>query len=155
MQPRMEVHSGLNVVGLGQYITRENASHIPVLWEQFAHKFHALHGRKSAARYGLCQLRRGVLDGQDALLYVAGVECRALAPVPEGLSRYEVPASRYAVWPHVGPIGELGYTWDRVWDEWLPQSGLLTRDSFAYELYGETWDPETGRGPLEIWVPVE
>jgi len=36
----------------------------------------------------------------------------------------------------------------------LPASGLKAADAPNFERYGETFDPATGNGGFEIWVPV-
>lgn len=41
----------------------------------------------------------------------------------EGLFRYETPGGLYAVKPHFGSCEEIGTTWDKWREEWLPASG--------------------------------
>mgnify|MGYP003409082453 CR=1 FL=1 len=37
---------------------------------------------------------------------------------------------------------------------WLPISGMKAADAPSFERYDEKFDPATGNGGLEIWVPV-
>jgi AraC family transcriptional regulator len=38
---------------------------------------------------------------------------------------------------------------------WLPASGLKLADAPNFERYDDNFDPLTGNGGLEIWVPVK
>ena len=42
-----------------------------------------------------------------------------------------------------------------IWNKWLPDSDKLTADAPNFERYGKQFDPLTGLGPIELWVPVE
>jgi AraC family transcriptional regulator len=41
-----------------------------------------------------------------------------------------------------------------IWNQWLPASGLRAADAPNFERYDEKFDPLTGNGGLEIWLPV-
>ena len=40
-------------------------------------------------------------------------------------------------------------------DRWLPESGLCMANAPNFERYDEKFDPLTGDGGLEIWIPVK
>ena len=42
-----------------------------------------------------------------------------------------------------------------IWNKWLPDSGKLIADAANFERYDKQFDPMTGTGPIEVWVPVE
>ena len=64
----------------------------------------------------------------------------------DGLFTYETPGGRYAVTPHFGPCEEIGTTWDKWREEWLPTSGWqldTTRPSLEwYQGYFKLTPPE-------------
>lgn len=71
----------------------------------------------------------------------------------------EIPAARYAMFPHEGHVSQMRYTFNAIFTEWLPKSGLEPdRDAkgipFCLERYGPGFDPQKGEGNIEIWVPV-
>ena len=65
-----------------------------------------------------------------------------------------IPAGRYAVFTHRGHISDIRRTWYTIWNKALPDAGLTARQAPDFELYDRRFDPETGRGEVEIWVPV-
>jgi AraC family transcriptional regulator len=40
-----------------------------------------------------------------------------------------------------------------IWNHWLPASGIKAADAPNFERYDEKFDPATGNGGLEIWIP--
>ena len=47
-----------------------------------------------------------------------------------------------------------------IWNEWLPESGLEVAPAQKgmpdfFERYGEDFDPRTGYGDVEVWVPIK
>ena len=39
--------------------------------------------------------------------------------------------------------------------KWLPESGHEVADAPDFERYGPEFDPTTGNGGLEVWVPLK
>ncbi len=75
--------------------------------------------------------------------------------LPAGFSVLRVPARRYAVFPHDGPLATLAATVQAILREWLPRSGLaLAGAPQLIEVYGEGFNLTSGRGGIEIWVAV-
>jgi len=56
---------------------------------------------------------------------------------------------------HREHISTIRTTWSTVWNKWLPESGYEVVDAPDFERYGEEFDPKTGTGGLEIWIPVQ
>jgi AraC family transcriptional regulator len=47
-----------------------------------------------------------------------------------------------------------------IWQDWLPSSGYEVPDPSGdvpdmLECYGENFNPQTGMGDIEVWVPVK
>jgi AraC family transcriptional regulator len=42
-----------------------------------------------------------------------------------------------------------------IWNLWFPSSGHELVDAPDFERYGEEFDPQTGLGGFEIWVPIK
>ena len=62
---------------------------------------------------------------------------------------------RYAVFAHRDHIAAIRRTWFTIWNKWLPESGHQVAESPEFERYGEEFDPRTGTGGLEIWIPIQ
>ena len=101
--------------------------------------------------YGVC------CNGDDAgnFDYIAGVEVRDFTDVPREFSRVRIPARRYVVFTHKDHISTIRRTVNTIWNNWLPASGHRVADAPNFERYDEKFDPVTGNGGLEIWVPIE
>ena len=67
----------------------------------------------------------------------------------------EVPGGKYAITRFVGKPWEVGAFWDRLFGEWLPQSGYQPDDRLILERYrGEALDPATGNFTCDLCAPV-
>jgi AraC family transcriptional regulator len=138
--------------GLREHFTFENRSSIPGLWARFAPHIDVISEQAIPVTYGVIISTPGG-DGFD---YLAAVEVTDASRLPADSATLNLPAKRYAVFTHEGSISTLCETIDRVFHQWLPTVGqALTGNPDYFERYGEAFDPETGRGDVEIWVPIK
>jgi AraC family transcriptional regulator len=100
--------------------------------------------------YGVC------CNGDDAgnFDYIAGVEVADFSDLPREFARVRIPEQKYAVFTHSEHISTIRRTVNTIWNHWLPASGMKAADAPSFERYDENFDPATGNGGLEIWVPV-
>ena len=56
---------------------------------------------------------------------------------------------------HEGHVSLLPQTIDKIWTQWVPDSSLKTADAPCFERYTEKYDPKSGLGVVEIWIPLE
>ena len=125
---------------------------IPGQWQRYHHRGRTRFPTGSArSAYGVC------CNGDDSgnFDYIAGVEVSDFSDLPREFSRVRIPAQRYAVFTHTEHISTIRRTVGTIWNEWLPASGLSVADAPNFERYDEKFDPATGNGGLEIWVPVK
>jgi AraC family transcriptional regulator len=67
-----------------------------------------------------------------------------------------IDARRYAVFSHTGHVSALPKTIDSIWMTWVPDCGLkIARKAPCFERYSSEFNPQTGLGGMEIWVPLE
>ena len=149
--PRFETSKPLLVAGIAERCTHENGgAGIPNQWQQFHHKVDAIPARIGNVAYGVC------CNGDDAgnFDYVAGVEVADFSDLPREFARVRIPEQKYAVFSHAEHISTIRRTINTIWNHWLPISGMKAADAPSFERYDEKFDPATGNGGLEIWVPV-
>jgi AraC family transcriptional regulator len=149
--PRFETSKPLLVAGIGERCTHENGgAGIPNQWQQFHQKVDAIPARIGKVAYGVC------CNGDDAgnFDYVAGVEVADFSDLPREFARVRIPEQKYAVFTHAEHISTIRRTVNTIWNHWLPISGMKAADALSFERYDEKFDPSTGNGGLEIWVPV-
>jgi AraC family transcriptional regulator len=148
--PRIEDAKPLLIAGLREPI--QSVAKIPEIWQRaMAYKFPHQVGR---AGYGLC------FDCMsDNFEYLAGVEVSDFSGLPTELSRTSIPAQKYAVFSHQEHVSQLSRTIEKIMSEWLPNSGYqlarATREfPDFFERYSEEFNPRTGVGGIEVWIPV-
>jgi AraC family transcriptional regulator len=149
--PRFETGRPFLVSGIAERCTHENSgAGIPNLWHQFHRTIDHIPARIGPAAYGVC------CNGDDAgnFDYVAGVEVADFSDLPREFARVRIPEARYAVFTHAEHISTIRRTINTIWNHWLPASGMKAADAPSFERYDENFDPATGNGGLEVWVPV-
>jgi AraC family transcriptional regulator len=149
--PRFETSKPLLIAGLGERYTWESGAAIPGQWQRFRQAEPDIPGRVGGVAYGVC------CNGDDAgnFDYIAGVEVSDFSDLPREFAKVRIPEQRYAVFTHKDHISTIRRTVNTIWNAWLPASGLKAADAPNFERYGEDFDPVTGNGGLEIWVPVK
>ena len=150
--PRFETGKPLLVAGISERCTHENGgAGIPNQWQRFHQKVGDIPDRVGQVAYGVC------CNGDDSgnFDYIAGVEVSDFSDLPREFSRVRIPEQRYAVFTHRDHISSIRRTVNTIWNHWLPASGLNAADAPSFERYDENFDPLTGNGGLEIWVPVK
>jgi AraC family transcriptional regulator len=138
------------VAGLGERYARDDMAGIPGQWQRFQQSVANIPGRIGKVAYGVC------CNGDDAgnIDYIAGVEVSDFSDLPREFSRVRIPEQRYAVFTHSDHISTIRRTINTIWNEWLPASRLKAADAPNFERYDENFDPLTGNGGFEIWIPV-
>jgi AraC family transcriptional regulator len=148
--PRFENGKPLLVAGIGERYTWESGAAIPGQWQRFHQTVDEIPDRIGKVAYGVC------CNGDDSgnFDYIAGVEVSDFSDLPRQFSRVRIPEARYAVFSHKDHISTIRRTVNTVWNQWLPASALKAADAPSFERYDEDFDPLTGNGGLEIWVPI-
>lgn len=158
IQPsRFVDHRLMRLAGLMQHFTSETMNEIGTLWNRFAPSIGKLPGQVGRVAYGAYFNLRMSPFSFDCLV---SVEVSETAALPSDFSHVDIPALRYAVFPHAGDVTTIRHTVDAIYQRWLPSSGYATirMDSdlpYMLERYGEKFDPKTASGDIEIWIPLQ
>ncbi|QWG19528.1 AraC family transcriptional regulator [Bradyrhizobium sediminis] len=148
--PRFETGKPFLVAGIGERYSCESGAAIPGQWQRFHQSVDRIPGRIGKVAYGVC------CNADDAgnFDYIAGVEVSDFSDLPHEFARLRIPEQRYAVFSHREHISTIRRTVNTIWNQWLPSSGLKAADAPNFERYDENFDPLTGNGGLEIWIPI-
>jgi AraC family transcriptional regulator len=149
--PRFKQAPALLVVGLGARYAQGGDPAIALQWHRFAPHIGHVSGQVGDTAYGVV----ANFDENNSFDYVAGVEVRDFGDVPDGFASIRIPAHRYAVFTHRGHVSGIPSTMAAIWRDWLPRSGHRFADAPFFERYDHRFDPRTGNGEVELWLPLE
>ena len=148
---RFEQGTALRLAGVQQHYTYANRREIPRQWNQFGPRIETVPERTGSADYGVVITTPGNPDFD----YLTGFAVSDTAGLPADFTIKEIPAQRYAVFAHMGHVSTMCETIDAAFNQWLPKSECKTTGNPDFlERYGAGFDPVTGRGDIEIWLPV-
>lgn len=148
--PRFADEPELLIAGLGARYTFETNEGIPMQWQRFGPHIGHVAGQVGHETYGLCCNA----DDSGSFEYVCGVRVASFGDLPKEFSAVRVPAHRYAVFRHRQHVSQLRRTHYTIWNKWFPEAGMTVADAPSFELYGADFNPVTGIGTIEVWMPV-
>jgi AraC family transcriptional regulator len=148
---RFEHDRVLLVAGIVQRYTCETSAGIPSQWQRFMRYIGHVPAQIGHVSFGV----RWNGDEDGNFDYLCGVEVSDFSRLPAELAHVKIPAQRYAVFSHREHISTIRSTWITIWNRWLPESGHELLDAPDFERYGEAFDPRTGTGGFELWVPIK
>lgn len=154
--PRFETLGPLLIEGLRELLDDKAEEKIPLLWESFLPIAENMPHPINNVKFGLCvQADKTTND----FYYTAGCQVEDFTHLPQALSPVILPSSSYAVFNHTGHVSRLRDTINEAFDEWLPNStySLVPQNHnllHFFERYGEQFNPQTGCGDIEVWLPI-
>ena len=150
--PRVMSKAEIRAVGLpAHYSYDAAAANIPGQWQRFM----SLAGQIPDQRPGIPIGIADKVDADGGFDYTCAVEVSAFSTIPTDCVRMSIPAHRYAIFEHRDHVSMLHLTYASIWDEWLGLHGLSGANAPAIERHKDTFDPRTGDGGVDIWIPVE
>jgi AraC family transcriptional regulator len=148
--PRFVNGKALLLVGLNERYSCESSAGIPAQWQRFLPHFGNIPGQVDRKAYGMMYN----FDDEGSFDYLCSVEVPDFSKTPHGLTNLRVPEHRYVVFAHNEHISTIRRTWNTVWNSWFASSGHEPADAPHFELYGENFNGQTGRGDIELWIPL-
>ena len=147
---RFETASEILAVGLRGPCAFDNAEAITLLWRRFGPLFASIPGRAGDIPIGVMT----PADEAGSFDYVCAAEVISLAGAPDDLARLRIAPARYAVFEHLGHVSTIRATYRGIWDDWMGRSGETAAEAVSLERHRATFDPRTGLGGLEVWIPL-
>jgi AraC family transcriptional regulator len=153
--PDLVKRDAFTVAGPGALFNEDNKSGIPALWPRLIRVL-PLAGQADARTYGVCRMAD---KAEGVLRYIAGVEVKGDAPLPDGFERIDIAAHTYAVFrltldgSALHP--QMQATMPVIWGELLPRSGLKTVPSPDFELYPTDFEPMRKGSYVDMYIAVE
>lgn len=148
--PRFVDGAAMLIAGLCRRYEYGALDGIPGQWQRLApHIGHIGSEVGDGATYGVC-----VNADAGGFDYICGVEVRDFSDTAPQMTRLRVPPQRYAVFRHGGHLSGIRATMNAIMGDWLAGSAWEIADAALLERYGPEFDPVSGNGGVEIWVPV-
>jgi AraC family transcriptional regulator len=148
--PRFQDGKTLLIAGLSERYNSQTSAGIPAQWQRFASYLGHIPDETGRATYGVLLNS----DDEGNTEYLSGVEVKNFSGVPKEFSRVRIPEQTYAVFSHRDHVSTIRRVWFTILNQWLPQSGRRVAEGPEFERYGEEFDPTTGNGGFEIWIPI-
>jgi AraC family transcriptional regulator len=140
----------LLIAGLVRSYGFDQRGEIPGQWQDFGPMIGHLPGQQNGVAYGV------IYNGDDERFdYLTGVAVEDFSSLRADTARLRIPQQHYAVFRSAGHVTQLQGVCNAVWADWLPASGYEVVDAPWFERYPESFDPATGGGGFEIWLPLE
>jgi AraC family transcriptional regulator len=148
--PRFEDRREMLIGGLNASYTKETRIRIPQQWDRFGPHIGKVPGQIGSDSFGVCWNCKPNCDFE----YLTGVEITDAAKLPADFVSVKIPAGRYVVFTHTGHISAFPKMIDTVWSQWVPKSELKISPGPCFERYTPEFNPRTGLGGVEFWVPI-
>ena len=149
--PKFMNGPGMKVAGTNVNYTIESRIGIPQQWERFVMKAGSIPGLKGTTFYGVCWNTKP----DCSFDYLTGVEVDGQSALPSEYQLVELASRRYAVFAHTSHVSAIPKTLETIWSKWAPECGLAISKAPCFERYTSEFNPMTGMGGMEIWVPLD
>jgi AraC family transcriptional regulator len=152
--PQFLEKGSLLLAGLRRYFAYEDRGGIPMLWQRFAPYIGHIGGEIEGAAYGVC-IEPAEDKAEEGFDYFASIAVRSLDDLPKDLIGMRIPACTWAVFHHSDHVSTLATTCAAA-AEWLAREGYAPSGGAVQmiEYYGPEFDPRTGSGGCDIWLPI-
>ncbi|HEV3343605.1 MAG TPA: AraC family transcriptional regulator [Pirellulales bacterium] len=149
--PRFETLKPRLMAGIVERYNCQSPAGIPDQWQRFVPYLGSIPGQVGKVAYGVCY----DFDREGNFDYMCAVEVTGSPVLPKGMTTLSLAAQRYAVFTHHEHIAGIRSTIAAIWSNWLPESGHQAVEAPTLERYGPEFDPKTGLGGVEIWIPIQ
>ncbi|MEZ5914980.1 MAG: AraC family transcriptional regulator [Parvularculaceae bacterium] len=139
------------IVGLKEHYRCGRYGGIPEQWSRLAaHPVANSIARGDGVSYGVCFnfTQNGDMD------YLCGFEADSSAAPGADLSAVDLEPGEYAVFAHRGHVSSIGETWRAIYAHGLAALSRKPKMAPQYERMDHCFNPVTGSGVIEIWIPL-
>ncbi|MGL5437240.1 MAG: effector binding domain-containing protein [Lachnospiraceae bacterium] len=156
IQPQIKKIDNIYVAGIRG---TAKLNDIFALWQQFAEKQSDISDKHPSGRtFGICEYQKAAetANYDMEVSEVIGMEVVTYDNLPSGTITKTIPAGKFAVFTHKGPLADILKTYQYIWGTWalLTDEKIDERDDF--EFYDERF---TGRenvdSEIDIYIPIK
>lgn len=156
VRPQIKEIDEIYVAGIRGTAALDN---IYSLWQQFGKKQDSISNKHPSGRtFGICEYQEDadIANYDMELSEVIGMEVVTYDNLPSDIIIKTIPAGKFAVFTHKGPLADILKTYQYIWGTWalLTSETIDERDDF--ELYDKRF---TGRenedSEIDIYIPIK
>ncbi len=148
-EPRIEQRPALHLVGTicdYAFADGDMLRALPMQWAAFGPLIPTVESGEEPIAFGVAL----PAPDNDSFRYMTAVPAKPGLTPPRGMSAITLPAGSYLAFAHGGHVSTLNQTVALACAGRKPTKGA---PSFL-EYYGPGFDPETGLGDIEVWLPI-
>lgn len=160
VKPEIRTVGPLKLAGLLYEGNNENHE-LAGVWATFMKRTHELKNViDPTSLYGMCEPVVDDLRDLDFhtfydITYLVALEVSSDEYLPEGMTYWEIPEQKYAMFTHTGDVKTMGQTYQGIFTKWLPESGYEVVHAHDFELYNKEFRPESPDSKAYIFVPIK
>lgn len=156
VQPEIRHIDNIYVAGIHGVVPIDN---IYSLWQKFGSLETIIPNKHPLGRtFGICeQLQETHTINYDMdFSEVIGMEVTSYDNLPSGIVTKTIPAGKYAVFTHKGPLSEIIKTYEYIWGTWVLLTKEVLADRDDFELYDERFlGRDSEQSKIDIYIPVK
>lgn len=132
---------------------------IAALWGRFNQRIEEIPGLIGWRSFGL-MLQNPARPPGAPFDYTAAAQIYEEGDIPAGMTRIEVPAARYIVLTHRGPLDDISKAFGHFWGQWLPNSpyvydGGTSTGKYEFEFYDQRYTrPDDPHSEIDLYFPI-
>lgn len=147
---RIEKKEAMRVAGIKREQNGQDPMAIPSQWQTFSALVNSILGQiNSSTTYGVTLS----MSESGSLTYLTGVEVERDQTASD-LSTAHLDAQTYAVYRSDQNASTIQSVFDQIFSKRLAEDGHQHNGAPVFERYTASFNPETGEGGWEIWVPI-
>jgi AraC family transcriptional regulator len=153
--PTIEKRGGFKIAGIAARHRQGDYAGLPGQWGRLA--AHAPAGAAASAEGARSPLFSARYNDDDPewFDYICGITATGTGMLPATFNSLQIAASDYLIFRQSNHVSAIGRVFAAIYGHWLPGSGHNVASAPIIEHYTTTFDPPTGNGGFEIWLPLK
>lgn len=154
-EPEIVSLSEIKLVGIPFFYDLTMKNDLSDPWSLLTQNIHLIPNIQKPEKYYQLQFWFPNQDNDSIYFYLA-VAVDQLEKIPIQLTAKIIPAQTYFKFRHKGLANQVGYTYQYIYEEWLPSTDYKLPGCFNFEYYGDEYlGPYNKNAISEIYIPIE
>lgn len=152
-EPEIASRGPLLLAGLPRHLQFSERGAIPNLWAQFGALIPSIPKTGPGVTYGVVSAPP---PGEEGFEYAPSVAISSTDELPDGLKAIRIAQQSFAVFRHPGHVADMPAVCGAIFGEWCANTQHRPAEIPVQmlEFYPEAFNPMTGEGGFEIWLPL-